>query len=476
MSKQPNQPDGTQHEGMRLESDSIGKIWVPENRYWGAQTQRSIIYFSIGKEKIPKEMIKALAIIKKAAAKANMDLGKLPEDKAKLIINASEEVIEGKLDDNFPLHVWATGSGTHSNTNVNEVLSNRAIQIAGGVMGTKNPIHPNDDVNMSQSSNDVFPTAQNIAAVSAIHEHLILKVKKLRDALDEKSKSWVDFVKTGRTHMMDAVPLTLGQEFLGYVGMLDDNLERIELALPGLYNLAIGGTAIGTGLNTAKGFDQRATTHIAEITGYPFVSAPNKFSVQGAHDSMVMMSGVLKTLAVSLYKIANDIRLMASGPRCGLQELILPANEPGSSIMPGKVNPTQCEAMAMVAVQVMANDVAINFAGAGGYLEMNVYKPIIAYNVLQSIQLMTDACNNFTDFLVVDMKPNQKQISEYLNKSLMLVTALSPIIGYDKASEIAQLAHEKDITLKEAALKLDYISEDDFDRIVDPVKMTHPDI
>lgn len=475
MSKE-NQPDGTTHNGMRLESDSIGKVWVPENRYWGAQTQRSLTYFSIGKEKIPEELIKILAVIKKAAAHANMELGKLPEDKAKLIIQAAEEVIEGKLDGNFPLRVWMTGSGTQCNVNVNEVISNRAIQIAGGLMGTKIPVHPNDHVNMGQSSNDVFPTAQNIATVTAVQEHLILKVKKLRDALDEKAKSWADIVKTGRTHMMDAVPLTLGQEFSGHVGMLDDDLKRIELALPGLYNLAIGGTAVGTGLNTAKGFAERTAQHITEITSYPFMSSPNKFSVQGAHNEMVMMSGVLKTLAVSLYKIANDMRIMASGPRCGLQELIIPANEPGSSIMPGKVNPTQCEAMTMVAVQVMANDVAVNFAGAGGYLEMNVYKPIIAYNILQSIRIMGDACNNFTDFLVLDMKPNKKQISEDMHKSLMLVTALSPIIGYDKASEIAHLAHKKDLTLKEAALKLGYISEEEFDRVVDPVKMTRPDI
>jgi fumarate hydratase class II len=474
--KQPNRPDGTIYNGMRMESDSIGKVWVPKNQYWGAQTQRSLTYFSIGEEKIPKEVIKSLTIVKKAAAQTNMELGKLPENKAKLIIQAAEEIIGEKLDENFPLHVWMTGSGTQSNINVNEVISNRAIQIAGGLMGTKTPIHPNDDVNMSQSSNDVFPTAQNIAAVISVNEILIPKVKKLRDALGEKAKGWANIIKIGRTHMMDAVPLTLGHEFSGYVGMLDDNLLRLESSIHGLYNLAIGGTAVGTGINSAKGFDKTVTMYIEEITGYPFVSSPNKFSVQGAHDDMVMMSGVLKTLAVSLYKIANDIRLMASGPRCGLQELIIPANEPGSSIMPGKVNPTQCEAMAMVAVQVMANDVATNFAGAGGYLEMNVYKPIIAYNVLQSIRLMADACNSFTDFLVVDMKPNKKQINKYLNKSLMLVTALSPIIGYDKASEIAHLAHEKGLTLKEAALNLGYISEEKFDEVVNPAKMVHPNV
>ena len=461
---------------MRKETDSMGEIEVPADRYWGAQTQRSIVYFSIGQDLMPIEVIRAFGILKKAAALANQELGKLPEDKANLIVEAAQEVIEGKLDDHFPLRVWMTGSGTQSNMNVNEVISNRAIELAGGVMGSKDPIHPNDHVNMAQSSNDTFPTAMNIAAAVAIRDRLIPKVKKLRDALDKKAKEWYEIVKIGRTHMQDAVPLTLGQEFSGYVGMLDDNLKRIEAALPGLYQLAIGGTALGTGLNAPKGFAERTAKQIAEITGVPFACAPNKFAVMGAHDGIVMASGILKTLAVSLYKIANDIRLLSCGPRAGFHELDIPANEPGSSIMPGKVNPTQCEAMAMVAVQVMGYDAAVAFAGAGGYLEMNVYKPIMIFNVIQSIRILSDSCNNFTDFLVVGIKPNRKQIENFLHQSLMLVTALSPAIGYDKASAIAHLANEKDSTLKEAALELGYISAEEFDRIVDPYKMAHPEV
>jgi fumarate hydratase class II len=460
---------------IRKETDSIGEIGVPADRYWGAQTQRSLVYFSIGQDLIPSEVIKALGIIKKAAALTNCETGGLPEDKAKLIVQAAEEVIDAKLGKNFPLHVWMTGSGTQSNMNVNEVIANRAIELTGGVLGSKDPIQPNDHVNMSQSSNDIFPTAMNIAAALAIHERLIPKVEKLRDALDEKARSWVGIVKIGRTHMQDAVPLTLGQEFSGYVGMLDDNLERIKTVLPDLYKLAIGGTAVGTGLNTVKGFAEEAANNIAEITGLPFVSASNKFAVQGAHDAIVMTSGVLKTLAVSLYKIANDIRLLSCGPRAGFHELDIPANEPGSSIMPGKVNPTQCEAMAMVAVQVMGYDAAVAFAGAGGYLEMNVYKPLMIFNVIQSIRILSDSCNNFTDFLVVGMKPNKKQIGKFLRRSLMLVTALSPVIGYDKASEIAHLANDKGLTLKEATMELGYISAEEFDQIVDPFKMTHPE-
>ncbi|MBW2539833.1 MAG: class II fumarate hydratase [Deltaproteobacteria bacterium] len=460
---------------MRKETDSMGAIEVPADRYWGAQTQRSLVYFSIGQDLIPSEVIKAIGILKKAAALTNYKTGELPEDKAKLIVQAAEEVIDEKLDGNFPLHVWMTGSGTQSNMNVNEVIANRAIELAGGVMGSKDPIQPNDHVNMSQSSNDIFPTAMNIAAALAIHERLIPKVKKLRDALDEKAKSWADIVKIGRTHMQDAVPLTLGQEFSGYVEMLDDNLERIATALPGLYKLAIGGTAVGTGLNTVKGFAEGAAGNIAEITGLPFVSAPNKFAVQGAHDAIVMTSAVLKTLAVSLYKIANDIRLLSCGPRAGFHELDIPSNEPGSSIMPGKVNPTQCEAMTMVAVQVMGYDAAVAFAGAGGYLEMNVYKPVMIFNVIQSIRILSDSCNNFTDFLVVGMQPNKEQIDNFLHRSLMLVTALSPVIGYDKASQIAHLANDKGLTLKEAAMELGYISSEEFDHIVDPSKMTHPE-
>jgi fumarate hydratase class II len=465
-----------EQDGTRWERDSLGEIEVPANRYWGAGTQRSLLHFAIGEDLMPKEVIRALALVKKAAALANRELGRLPAEKAALILRAAEEVIEGKLDGNFPLHVWMTGSGSQSNMNVNEVIANRAIELAGGVLGSKVPIHPNDHVNMSQSTNDVFPTAMHLAAAAAIQERLRPKVRKMRDALDEKAKSWADLVKIGRTHLMDAVPLTLGQEFSGYVGMLDDNLERIEGALPGLYRLALGGTAVGTGLNAPKGFGALAIRHLADLTGLPFVCAPNKFTVMGAHDALVMASAVLKTLAVSLYKIANDIRLLGSGPRAGLHELDLPANEPGSTIMPGKVNPTQCEALAMVAVQVMGYDAAVAFAGAGGSLELNIYKPLLIFNVIQSIKILADTCNNFTDFLVKGLKPNPGQIDAYLHRSLMLVTALSPVIGYDQAAEIAHLAHTQGLTLKEAALKLGYISGEDFDRLVDPYKMAHPEV
>jgi fumarate hydratase class II len=460
----------------RRETDSLGEIEVPANRYWGAGTQRSLIHFAIGEDLMPLEVIRALALVKKVAALANQELGRLPKDKAELIIRASEEVLEGKLDDNFPLHVWTTGSGTQCNMNVNEVIANRAIELAGGVLGSKDPIHPNDHVNLSQSTNDAFPTAMHLAAATAIHERLLPKVKKLREALAGKAKSWASIVKLGRTHLMDAVPLTLGQEFSGYVGMLEDNLERIEGALPGLYRLALGGTAVGTGLNAPKGFGDLAVRRLAGFTGLPFISAPNKFAVMGAHDALVMASAVLKTLAVSLYKIANDIRLLASGPRAGLHELELPANEPGSTIMPGKVNPTQCEALTMVAVQVMGYDAAVAFAGAGGYLELNLYAPLLIFNVLQSIKMLADACNNFTDFLVVGMKPDRPQLDAYLHRSLMLVTALTPAIGYDKAARIAHLAQGQGLTLKEAALKLGYLSAEDFDRLVDPYKMAYPEV
>ncbi len=460
---------------MRKETDSLGEIEVPADHYWGAQTQQSLQHFAIGEDLIPEEAIQALGTIKKAAALTNHTLGKHQEDKAKLIVQVAEEVISGKLDGNFPLHVWMTGSGTQSNMNVNEVISNRAIEIADGVMGTKDPIHPNDDVNMSQSSNDTFPSAMNIAAVKTIRERLLPKVRKLRDALEEKAKAWDEIVKIGRTHMQDAVPLTLGDEFSGYMGMLSEFLERSDMVLLGLYRLAIGGTAVGTGLNAATGFAEDAAKCIAEITGLPFVSAPNKFAVMGAHDAIVTASAYLKTLAVSLYKIANDIRLLSCGPRAGFHELDIPANEPGSSIMPGKVNPTQCEAMAMVAVQAMASDVAVSFAGAGGYLEMNVYKPMMIFNVIHSVRILSDSCNNFTDFLVTGMNPNKARIKEYLNSSLMLVTALSPVIGYDKACRIAHLANDKGTTLKEAALELGYVTEQEFDRIVDPYKMAHPE-
>jgi len=459
----------------RQERDSLGEIEVPANRYWGAGTQRSLIHFAIGDDLMPPEVIKALALVKKAAALANRELGKLPADQADLIIQAAEEVVEGKLAGNFPLHVWMTGSGSQCNMNVNEVIANRAIELAGGVLGSKDPIHPNDHVNLCQSSNDAFPTAMHLAAATALNEQLRPQVGKLRDALDEKARSWATIVKIGRTHMMDAVPLTLGQEFSGYVGMLDDNLERIRTVLPGLYRLPLGGTAVGTGLNAPKGFGDLAIKHLAELTGLPFVPAPNKFAAYGAHDALVMASAVLKTLAGSLYKIANDIRLLASGPRAGLHELEIPANEPGSTIMPGKVNPTQCEALAMVAVQVMGYDAAVAFAGAGGYLELNVYAPVMIFNVLQSIKLLADSCHNFTDFLVAGLKPHREQIDAHLHRSLMLVTALTPVIGYDRAAEVAHLAQAQGLTLKAAALKLGYLSGEEFDRLVDPYKMAHPE-
>ncbi|MCL2932035.1 MAG: class II fumarate hydratase [Trichodesmium sp. MAG_R03] len=462
------------HPKMRIESDSMGNIEVPADRYWGAQTQRSLIYFSIGQDYIPPEVVKAFAILKKAVAQTNQELGKLPEDKTKLIIQVAEEIIAGKLDGNFPLRVWMTGSGTQCNMNVNEVIANRAIEIAGGEMGSKSPIHPNDHVNMSQSSNDAFPTAMHIASAVVLYEKLLPKVKKMRDTLQEKSAEFSEIVKIGRTHLQDAVPLTLGQEFSGYVAQLDANLRHITHALLDLYELAIGGTAVGTGLNTVKGFAEIAAKHISEITGLPFVSAPNKFAALAAHDGIVMASGALKTLACSLLKIANDIRWLGSGPRCGLGELILPANEPGSSIMPGKVNPTQCEAMTMVATQVMGYDAAIAFAGAQGCFELNTYKPMMIFNLIQSINLIADSCNNFTDFLLVDLKPNREKIEFYLEHSLMLVTALSPQIGYDQAAEVAHFAHEKDLTLKEACLELGYISVKEFDEIVIPKNMTHP--
>ena len=464
----------SKHPKMRLERDSMGNIEVPADRYWGAQTQRSLIYFSIGQDYIPLEVIKAFAILKKAVAQTNQEFGKLPEYKTKLIIEAAEEIIAGKLDRNFPLRVWMTGSGTQCNMNINEVIANRAIEIAGGKMGSKNPIHPNDHVNMSQSSNDTFPTAMHISSAVALHKQLLPKVKKIRDALQEKSVEFDEIVKIGRTHLQDAVPLTLGQEFSGYVAQLDANLQRITHTLPDLYELAIGGTAVGTGLNTVKGFAELAAKHISEITGLPFVSAPNKFAALAAHDGIVMASGALKTLACSLLKIANDIRWLGSGPRCGFGELILPANEPGSSIMPGKVNPTQCEAMTMVATQVMGYDAAITLAGAQGNFELNTYKPMMIFNLIQSINLIADSCNNFTDFLLVDLKPNRKKIEFYLENSLMLVTALSPKIGYDRAAEVAHFAHEKDLTLKQACLELGYVSGKEFDEIVIPENMTHP--
>ncbi|MDY7014918.1 MAG: class II fumarate hydratase [Cyanobacteriota bacterium] len=458
--------------GMRVETDSMGQIEVQRDRYWGAQTQRSLKYFSIGEDRIPIETIRAFGIIKKATAIANREAGKLPPDQAEFIVRAAEEVIEGKLDDHFPLRVWMTGSGTQANMNANEVIANRAIALLGGELGSKTPIHPNDHVNLSQSSNDTFPTAMHVAAVLSIQARLIPNVQKMRNALQAKVEAFAGITKIGRTHLQDAVPLTLGQEFSGYVAQLDADLKRIEGTLPDLYELAIGGTAVGTGLNAPPGFAERTAALIGELTGYPFVSAPNKFAALAAHDALVMASSALKTLACSLMKIANDIRWLGCGPRCGLGELLLPENEPGSSIMPGKVNPTQCEAMTMVAAQVMGYDTAIAIAGSQGNFELNTFKPMMIFNLLQSVKILGDSCNNFTDFLLDGLQVNQKKIDYYLEQSLMLVTALSPVIGYDKAARVAHLASEKELTLKQACLELGYISADEFDRIVDPRKMT----
>jgi fumarate hydratase, class II len=459
---------------IRKETDSLGEVNVPADKLWGAQTQRSLEHFSIGKDLIPREMITAYAILKKAAANANYAGKRLDEKRRNLIVQVCDEILAGKHHDMFPLHVWMTGSGTQFNMNVNEVISNRCCQIAGTPLGSKTPVHPNDHVNMAQSSNDSFPSAMNIAAAVSVKQRLIPAVKQLHDAIAAKVNEWDDVIKIGRTHMQDATPLTLGQEWSGYEGVLADDLERIDDALKGVYRLALGGTAVGTGINSAPGFGEAAAAEIAKLTSLPFVSAPNKFTVQGAHDAQVQLSGTLRTLAVSLYKIANDIRLMSCGPRAGFAELQIPENEPGSSIMPGKVNPTQAEALTMVAVQVMANDTAVGFGGAGGYLEMNVYKPLIIYNVTHSITLMTDSCTNFRKFLVEGTKPNVKKINEYVERSLMLVTALSPVIGYDKASKIAHYAMDNDLTLKQAALKLGFVTEAEFDRVVDPRKMVKP--
>jgi fumarate hydratase, class II len=463
-----------QQRGFRTESDSLGEVKVPSAMLWGAQTQRSLEHFSIGHDLIPREMITAYATLKKAAANANHAGNRLDDNKHRLIVETCDEILAGQHTNMFPLHVWMTGSGTQFNMNVNEVISNRCCQLAGTAIGSKKPVHPNDHVNMSQSSNDSFPTAMNIAAAVNVKERLIPAVKALRDAITAKATEWQNIVKIGRTHMQDATPLTLGQEWSGYADMLGDNVERIDDALKGVYRLALGGTAVGTGINAAPGFGDEVATEIAKLTGLAFVSAPNKFTVQGAHDALVQLSGALRTLAVSLYKVANDIRLMSCGPRAGFAELVIPSNEPGSSIMPGKVNPTQAEALTMIAVQVMANDVAVGFGGAGGYLEMNVYKPLIIFNVTHSITIMTDGCTNFRKFLVEGTKPNLKKIKEYVDRSLMLVTALSPVIGYDKASKMAHYALDNDLTLKEAALKLGFVTEDEFDRVVDPAKMVYP--
>jgi fumarate hydratase, class II len=459
---------------IRLESDSHGEVEVPSDKLWGAHTQRSLAHFSIGKDLMPREMIQAYAILKKAAATANHADRRLEDLLYKLIVQACDEILAGRHDDMFPLHVWMTGSGTQFNMNVNEVISNRCCQLAGTPLGSKAPVHPNDHVNMAQSSNDSFPSAMYIAAAVNVKERLIPAVRSLHNAIAAKSVEWKDIIKIGRTHMQDATPLTLGQEWSGYSGALEDNLERLETALGGVYLLALGGTAVGTGINSPPGFAEASAAEIAKLTGLPFATAPNKFTVQGAHDALVQLSGTMRTLAVSLYKIANDIRLMSCGPRAGFAELVIPENEPGSSIMPGKVNPTQVEALTMIAVQVMANDVAVGFGGAGGYLEMNVYKPLIIFNIMHSITIMTDGCTNFRKFLVEGTQPNLKKIKEYLDRSLMLVTALSPVIGYDKASQIAHFAMDQDITLKDAALKLGFVTEEEFDRIVDPAKMTSP--
>jgi len=466
-----------QASGVRKETDSMGTIEVPADRYWGAQTQRSIHHFSIGTtgDHMPIEVVRAFGILKKACALVNLELGKLPRGKADLIVQAADEVIEGKLDDHFPLFVWQTGSGTQSNMNANEVISNRAIELAGGELGSKKPIHPNDDVNMSQSSNDTFPTAMHMAGAHVVVHDLVPSVRALRDALAKRAEEFSDIVKIGRTHLQDAVPLTLGQEFSGYVAQLDADLERIEQALPGLYELAIGGTAVGTGLNSPAGFGEKAAAKIAELTGLPFVSAPNKFAALAAHDALVHAHGALRTLAVSLMKIANDIRWLGSGPRSGLGELELPENEPGSSIMPGKVNPTQSEAMTMVCCQVFGNDVAVTVAGSQGNFELNVFKPVMIRNFLHSTRILTDVCRTFREFCVEGLKPNRERISELVGQSLMLVTALTPKIGYDKAAEIAKKAHHDGKTLKETALELGYLTEAEYDDAVRPEKMVGPD-
>ena len=460
--------------GKRIEHDTMGPVEVPKSAYYGAQTERSVQNFDIGIEKIPKELIQAFAILKKAAALVNLDLGRLSKDKANWIKQAVQDILDGKLDDQFPVSVWQTGSGTQTNMNVNEVIANRAIELAGGEMGSKTPVHPNDDVNMSQSSNDTFPTAMHIAAAVAITEKLLPAVKALADQLHKKVSEFADIVKIGRTHLMDAVPLTLGQEFSGYAEQIERGRQRIEQCLPRLHELALGGTAVGTGLNTHPEFAERAAQKIAELTGLPFITASNKFEALAAHDTIVETSGALTTLAVSLNKIANDIRWLASGPRCGIGELILPANEPGSSIMPGKVNPTQCEAITMIDAQVMGNHTTITYCGASGNFELNVYKPVIIYNLLQSVRLLTDGCRSFAAKCISGIVANESILTKYVKNSLMLVTALSPHIGYDKAAQIAKKAHAEGLTLKEAAIALDLISAEQFDEIVVPLKMTGP--
>ncbi|MDR3529752.1 MAG: class II fumarate hydratase [Rhodopila sp.] len=459
---------------VRRETDSLGVVEVPADKLWGAQTQRSLEYFSIGKDLMPREMVTAYAILKKAAASVNHAEGRLNDQAHTLMVQACDEIIVGQHHDMFPLYVWMTGSGTQFNMNVNEVVSNRCCQLAGTPLGSKTPVHPNDHVNMSQSSNDTFPSAMHIAAATSVTCRLLPAVTALRDAIAAKAEEWKDIVKIGRTHMQDATPITLGQEWSGYAAMLGDNIVRIGTALNDVYPLALGGTAVGTGINAAPGFAEAVAAEIARLTGLPFVTAPNKFAVQGAHDALVQLSGTFRTLAVSLYKIANDIRLLSCGPRAGFAELEIPENEPGSSIMPGKVNPTQVEALTMIAAQVMANDVAVGFGGAGGYLEMNVYKPLMIFNIMHSLTIMSDGCANFRRFLIEGTRPNLARIKEHVDRSLMLVTALVPVIGYDKASQIAHHAMDKNLTLKAAALQLGFVTEQEFDRIVDPAKMVRP--
>lgn len=458
----------------RMEFDSIGSIPVPQEKYYGAQTARSLKNFSIGRETMPQEVIRALAIIKKSAALTNLSIGKISHDKCSLIVEAADEIISGKLYEHFPLSVWQTGSGTQTNMNVNEVISNRAIEIAGGTLGSKNPVHPNDHVNMSQSSNDVFSTSMHIAAAEMLKNVLLPSLIEFRDALFKKQEEFKDIIKVGRTHLQDAVPLSFGQEFSGYVAQVDYSIQEIKNNLSSLYFLAIGGTAVGTGLNSHKDFSRIACENISNITHMPFIPAENKFSQIASHDTIVMTSGVLKTLACAMMKISNDIRWAGSGPRCGLNELILPENEPGSSIMPGKVNPTQCEAMTMICVQVLGNDAAIGFAGTQGNFELNVYKPVMIYNLVQSIRLLSDSCRSMTKNCISGIKVNKKKVEEYIEKSLMLVTALNQIIGYDKASEIAKKAHKENITLKEACLKLGYLSQEELNKEINPAKMSNP--
>ena len=464
----------TESNHYRMESDSMGEIKVPADKYWGAQTQRSNTYFNIGLDFIPSEVIRALAIVKKASALANKNAKRLDSALGDAICQAADEVLDGKLDGNFPLKVWMTGSGTQSNMNMNEVIANRASELLGGVIGSKKPVHPNDHVNMSQSSNDTFPTAMHIAAGEAVVHRLIPALKKLRDALAEKVAEYDAIVKIGRTHLQDAVPLTLGQEFSGYVAQLDYAVRRIEGALPEIFELPLGGTAVGTGLNAPAGFAEDAAAEIARLTNLPFTSAPNKFALLAGHDAIVALSGSIKAAACALMKIANDIRWLASGPRCGIGELMLPENEPGSSIMPGKVNPTQCEALTMICVQVVGLDTAIAFAGSQGNFELNVFKPVMIFDLLTEIRLLSDSCRNFTDFAVAGLKPDKKRIAELVEKSLMLVTALSPRIGYDNAAKIAKLAHKENLTLREACAKAGLVSPEEYDSVVRPEKMTHP--